>query len=109
MKIYNAVEEIIRKSIADGVPERLSNKGKPLDLSDWKRTPEHLRMSHSILKNAGIAPQEIDLAGQISSLKEEIKSLDKTEDAEERKALIEVLNKSLVTYSIKMDKLRKRR
>ena len=108
MRIYNAVEEIIRKSIAEGDPENLSNKGKPIDLLTWLRTPEHLRMSFSILKNAGITPQEIDLKKSISDLKVEIKSLDKGRDKEARVELINKLNQVMATHNIKMEQFKKR-
>ena len=108
MKIYAAVEEIIRRSIENGDADKLSNKGKPLDLSDWKRTPEHLRMSQTILKNAGIAPQEIDLKRQISVLKDEIKAMDKSRDRQARQDLVDQLSQALVTHNIKLENLRKR-
>ncbi|HIG39899.1 MAG TPA: DUF1992 domain-containing protein [Gammaproteobacteria bacterium] len=108
MKIYDAVEVIIRKSIENGDPDRLSIKGKSLDLSEWKRTPEHLRMTYSILKNAGIEPQEVDLKRQISVLKEEIKTMDKSKDREARQDLLDKLRQALVTHNIKMESLRKR-
>ncbi len=54
MKIYEGVEGLIRDAIERGEFDYLPNKGKPLDLSDWEKTPQHLRISYSILKNAGI-------------------------------------------------------
>ena len=106
MKFYNAVEENIRQAIAKGDFDNLPNKGKPLDLSAWKRTPEHLRMTYSILKNAGITPQEVNLKKQISEVKAEIELLDKTTQQEERKVLTNTLNKLMTMYNIKMDNFR---
>ena len=110
MKIYSAVEQAILDSIARGDPEKLSNKGQPLDLTEWLRTPEHLRMSHSILKNAGIKPQEIEIKHQISELKQAIKALDKDKEAdkEERTVLVNQLNKLMVTHQLKMERLNRR-
>ena len=68
----------------------------------------HLRMSYSILKNAGIKPGEIDLKRQLSKLKQEIKALDRKKDKPEREELVEKLNQSLITHNIKMERLRRR-
>ena len=108
MKIYSAVEQAILKSIERGEPDKLSIKGKPLDLSEWQRTPEHLRMSHTILKNAGIKPQEIELKNQIADLKQAIKSLDKERDKEERTERVNQLNKLMVTHQLRMERLNRR-
>lgn len=108
MKIYSAVEQAILKSIEQGEPDRLSIKGKPLDLSEWQRTPEHLRMSQTILKNAGISPQEIEMKHQISHLKEAIQKLDKERDKTEREELVSQLNKLMVTHHLKMERMNRR-
>lgn len=108
MKIYSAVEQAILDSIERGEPDKLSNKGKPLDLTEWLRTPEHLRMSHSILKNAGIKPQEIEIKAQIAQLKEAIQALDKERDKIERTELVNQLNKLMVTHQLKMERLNRR-
>ena len=108
MKIYSAVEQAILDSIARGDPDRLSNKGKPIDLSDWERTPEHLRMGNTVLKNAGIKPHEIELKDQISTLKMAIAGLDKERDKEERIALVNKLNGLMVTHQLRMERLNRR-
>jgi hypothetical protein len=58
MKIYDLVEQAIQKSVAQGDPDKLTNKGQRLELSEWQRTPEHLRMGHTVLKNGGIKPMK---------------------------------------------------
>jgi len=108
MKIYDAVEEKIRQAIANGDFDDLPNKGKPLDLSTWQRTPEHLRMTYSILKNAGISPQEVNLKSQISELKAELQHLDKETQQEARSEIIKQLNKVTTTHAIQMERLRRR-
>jgi predicted N-acyltransferase len=107
-KIYSAVEQAILDSIARGEPDKLSNKGQPLDLTEWLRTPEHLRMSHSILKNAGIKPAEIEIKQQISDLKAAIQALDKEKDKLERTTLVNQLNKLMVTHQLRMERLNRR-
>jgi len=104
-RLYNAVEEKIRKAIEDGDFDNLPNKGKPLDLSEWRKTPEHLRMSYSILKSSGYTPAEVNIKTEISDLKQLIKE---TADQEEKRRLINKLNALMVGYSIRMEKLSKR-
>jgi len=53
VKIVESVEGRIKAAIERGDFDNLPNRGKPLDLSGWLKTPEQLRMSYSILKNAG--------------------------------------------------------
>ena len=53
MSKYYGVEAAIREAMERGDFDNLPGKGKPLDLSDWENTPVHLRMSYSVLKNAG--------------------------------------------------------
>lgn len=105
MRIYNIVEEQIRKAIEKGDFDNLPNKGKPLDLEEWKRTPEHLRMSYSILKSAGIAPPEVTIKNEITELKAQIKE---TTDPDERIRLINRLNAAMVNYSVRIERTRRR-
>ena len=103
-RIYNAVEEQIRKAMEEGQFDNLPGKGKPIDLSDWQRTPEHLRMAYSVMKSAGIAPAEIDIKKNIGELKEAIKN---TTDPDEKLRLINKLNAAMVNFSVKMERLRR--
>lgn len=105
-KRYSLVEEQIRQAERDGLFENLPGKGKPLDLEEWKRVPPEQRMGYSILKSAGIAPQEVQLKGTIGALKQEISA---TDDPEQKKELIDKLNKHVVDYTIRMEKTARRR
>ena len=58
-KHYPGVEGQIRDAIERGDFDNLPDKGKPIDLSEWEKTPPTLRMSYSILKNAGYSPREV--------------------------------------------------
>ena len=105
MKTYNAVEEQIRAAIARGDFDNLPNKGKPIDLTEWRSTPEALRMSYSILKSAGIAPAEVQAKNDTGRLKAEIKQ---TTDPDEKRRLINKLNAAMVNFSVKMEHLRRK-
>ncbi|MBD3647759.1 MAG: DUF1992 domain-containing protein [Pseudomonadales bacterium] len=105
MRIYQLVEERIRQAIERGDFDNLPNKGKPLDLRAWKKTPEHLRMPYSVLKKAGITPPEITIKQEIADLKRKISE---TRDKDEKLRLTNKLNSLMVTHSIRMERINKR-
>ncbi len=106
MKIYKLVEERIREAIERGDFDNLSNKGKPLDLRAWKKTPEHLRMSYSVLKKAGVTPPEIQVKKDIADLKRKIAH---EPDKDEKRRLTNKLNALMVTHAIRMERINKGR
>ena len=69
MKLYSSVEAQIREAIERGDFDNLPNKGKPIDLAEWQKTPERLRLSYSILKTAGYSPREVHTKKELSELK----------------------------------------
>lgn len=103
-KIYRGVEEQIQKAMEEGQFDNLPGKGKPIDLSDWQKTPPELRMSFSVLKSAGVSPAEIDIKKSIAEIKAAIQQ---TTDDEERKYLMERLQSAMADYAIRMDRLRR--
>ena len=105
MKIYEGVEGLIKDAIERGDFDNLPNIGKPLDLSEWEKTPPHLRMSYTILKNAGIKPSEIHTKTELASLKERLES---EIDEEKRTRLMNKITALSITDAIRMEKLRKR-
>ncbi len=89
----------------DGEFDNLPGRGKPIDLSEWQRTPETLRMSYSVMKSAGIAPAEVEIKRSITELKDQIRNCT---DAEERIRLINQLNAAMVDFSVRMARLKRR-
>jgi hypothetical protein len=104
VKIYEGVEGVIKDAIARGDFDNLPNKGKPLDLSEWEKTPRHLRMSYTILKNAGITPAEIHTKKELTSLRQMIQ--DEPDEARKDR-LIKKMNTLAITDAVRMEKLRK--
>src|SRR5262245_48315311 len=100
------VDEKIKEAIARGEFENLPGKGKPLDLDAYFATPEHLRMAYSILKNANIIPEEMELLRQIEGLK---KSLDSSTTPMEKKALRQQLSEKVTNLNMRMEHNRKAR
>ncbi len=70
MSFDRIVEAIIKEAMERGEFDDLPGKGKPIDLTAYFDTPEEVRMAHSILKNAGMAPREVDLLKEIAELKQ---------------------------------------
>jgi hypothetical protein len=64
------IDAIIRQAIERGEFDDLPGKGKPVDLSAYFNTPEDLRMAYSILKNASVMPEEVELLTEIGRLGE---------------------------------------
>ena len=106
MSFQKSVDEKIEEAIATGEFDNLPGKGEPLDLDAYFATPEHLRMGYSILKNADIIPEEIELLRQIEGLK---KSLDSSITPAEKKALRQQLSEKLTNLNMRMEYNRKAR
>jgi hypothetical protein len=64
-----SIEELIQKWIAENPNERLPGSGQPLDLDEYFRWPEDLRLAYSLLKNSGHVPEEVELLREIGRLK----------------------------------------
>ena len=58
-------ERKIQAWIDEGGPEKLSNKGKPLDLAENPFAPADMRMAFKVMKNAEIAPDWIEISKDI--------------------------------------------
>ena len=99
------VDQRIKEAIARGEFENLPGKGKPLDLDAYFAAPEHLRMGYSILKNANIIPEEMELLRQIEDLKE---SLGSCTTQTEKRALRRHLSEKLTDVNMRMEHNRKK-
>jgi len=105
MSFQKHADEKIKEAIANGDFDNLPGKGKPLDLDAYFGTPEHLRMGYSILKSAGIIPEEIELLKQIEGLK---KSLDSCTSQIEKRAIQQQLSEKITHFSIRMERYREK-
>lgn len=56
-------ERRIAEAVSRGELDHLPGAGAPLALDDDALVPEELRLSHRILKNAGLAPPEVKKLG----------------------------------------------
>jgi hypothetical protein len=84
----------------------LPGKGKPLDLDEYFRYPEDLRIGYSILKNAGCIPEEVEQLQEIDRL---VRELEKCTDAGARTRLESLLNETRVRLNLRLEAARRRR
>lgn len=94
--IARIAEERIRQAIADGLFDNLTNAGKPLVFEDETWIPEDLRIAYRVLKNAGVVPPELELRGEIMSLRSLIDTID---DDKERLKKIRELNYKIMCFN----------
>ena len=95
------VEQIIRDAMERGEFDNLVGEGKPIDLSAYFNTPEEMRLAYSMLKNAGILPQEAELLQEMAALKEKA---DKTKDATERGRLLKEIEQKRLEFNLIMER-----
>jgi hypothetical protein len=60
-------ERKIQEWVERGGPERLTNKGQKLDLSDNPFVPSDLRMAYKIMQNADVAPDWIEIGKDVEA------------------------------------------
>jgi len=90
MNFDKLVEEKIKEAQARGEFDKLSGKGKPVDLTAYFETPEDIRLAQSVLKNAGFTSREVELLNEIAALKQILASVtDEKKKQETRKQIQE--------------------
>ena len=105
MSFHRNADERIKEAIAKGEFDNLPGKGRPLDLDAYFATPEDLRMAYSLLKNADIVPEEMELLKQIEGLK---KSLDSCTSQIEKKAIQRQLSEKITNFNMRLERYRKK-
>ena len=60
-------ERKIQEWVDRGGPERLTNKGQKLDLTDNPFVPSELRMAYKVMKNADVAPDWIEIGKDVEA------------------------------------------
>lgn len=63
------VEAKIKEAMRKGEFDNLPAKGKPINLDEWAKLPEDIRMGYTLLKNAGYVPEEMLLLKEIEALR----------------------------------------
>ena len=68
MAFERMAEQRLRQAIADGWLDDLANRGDRLDLEEYFRTPEDVRLAYSVLKRANCLPEEVELRHEVARL-----------------------------------------
>jgi len=106
MSLDRIVEAIIKEAMERGEFEDLPGKGKPIDLTAYFDTPEEVRMAHSILKNSGMAPREVDLLKEIAGLKQILAAV---LDEKKKQEIQKQIQQKHVEFSLMMEQQRRQR
>jgi Domain of unknown function (DUF1992) len=75
MSIFARIAEAkIQKAMERGQFDALPGRGRPLKFDDMSGVPPHLRLGYKILRNAGVAPPEVELRREVYRLDREIET-----------------------------------
>lgn len=97
MSLERLIEQMIREAMAEGEFDHLEGTGKPVDLSSYFATPEDLRAGHSVMKNAGVIPEEMQLLKDAHALRQELETCETEED---RRKLKKRLDEKMLRYNL---------
>jgi len=106
MSLESFIEQQIRKAIAEGEFDDLPGKGKPVDLRAYFDTPEDLRMAYSILKDANVVPEEVQLLKDIEALKAQLETCS---DLEQKNQIEKAIREKRLTFSLLIENQRRKR
>jgi hypothetical protein len=95
MAFERLAENRIREAIREGMFDRLPARGA-IDLEEYFKLPEDLRMGYSVLKSAGIVPEEVELLREVDRLQSAV-----TAATDERAR--EPLRRALAEMRLKLD------
>ncbi|KGX92998.1 molecular chaperone DnaJ [Pontibacillus halophilus JSM 076056 = DSM 19796] len=98
---FRIAEERIKEAERNGEFKDLPGKGKRLDLSEWEAVPQDLRMSYTIMKNANMLPEEMNVKKEILELEDLLRQCD---DEEERQAYRKKLSEKQIHFDQLMEK-----
>jgi hypothetical protein len=86
LSILDALAEArIEEAMREGAFDDLPGAGRPLQLDDDRLVPEELRAAYRILKNAGLAPPEVEALRERAELVALVARLD--DEPQRRRAL----------------------
>lgn len=74
MAFDRIAEQRLRQAISEGWLDDLPNRGGKIDLEEYFRTPEDIRVAYSVLKSANCLPEEVELRNEIGRLERAIAS-----------------------------------
>jgi hypothetical protein len=105
MAFDRIMEALIKDAMKRGEFDNLPGKGKPIDLTEYFETPEEVRLAHSILKNAGMTPREVD-AQEIAELKQVHSAL---LDEKKKQEIGKQIQQKQVEFNLMMERQKRER
>ncbi len=94
------VESKIKEAIEKGEFKNLPGFGKPLDL-EFMNQPAHIRIATTIMKNANVLPEELEIRKEVFGLRQKLKEI---KDPLERKAVLKKILDKSTRYNILMER-----
>src|SRR5918911_5630028 len=104
MSLESFIERQIKKAMAEGEFDDLPGKGKPVDLRAYFDTPEDLRMAYSILKDANIIPEEMQLLKDIEALKAQLETCS---DPEQKNQIEKAIREKRLAFNLLIESRRR--
>lgn len=101
--LHDVAEAKIREAIEKGLFDNLPTEGKPVEIEIDRRVPAELRGSYSVLKSAGMLPEEMELKKSMVTLRDLI---DAATDGDERARAEAQLRDMSLRFEILMEKRR---
>lgn len=98
-------EAKIREAIKKGELKNLPGAGKPVEVDNMILVPYEDRLAYTVMKNAGLVPDEVNLKKEIASLQ---KSIAGCQDPDKKEVLKRRLRDTSIQYHIIMEKRARR-
>jgi hypothetical protein len=106
MSFDKIVEALIKEAQERGEFDNLPGKDKPIDLSSYFEMPEEVRLTQSVLKNAGMTSPEVQLLKEIAELRQVQEAVtDETKKHEIRKQI----QKKQIEFNLMMERQKSQR
>ncbi len=100
------VEQKIREAQEAGEFDRLEGAGRPVNLEAYFATPEDLRAGYSVLKNAGVVPEEAQILREMDETRRE---MERTTDLGRRAELGRELRQLRLKFDLLVERNKTRR
>jgi hypothetical protein len=105
MGLNRLAENRIREAMREGKLDTPPGRG-PIDLEDYFKVPEDMRMAYSVLKSAGCVPEEVELLREVDRLET---SLARAQDEGDRGPLRRDLAAARLKLELALERRRRQR
>jgi hypothetical protein len=106
MSYDKLVENKIREAMEKGEFDDLPGRGRPVDLETYFAVPEEMRLGYSILKNAGVIPEEMGLLKEVEELKELLAGC---ANGDERERIQKAIDERMLKFNLLVERRKLRR